>query len=150
MDWSVGIQRALDYIEEHLTEPADVGEIARQAACSAYYFQRIFCVLCGMTLGEYIRARRLTRAGSELAGGGLRVIDAALKYGYESPESFTRAFSRFHGVTPSQARRDGASLRALSPLSVQIILKGGRYMDYRIEEKGALRLLEKVDRKSVV
>ena len=150
MDWIQGIQRALDYIEAHLTGELDYGAIAREAACSACYFQRLFGVLCGMSLGEYIRARRLTLAGRELAAGDAKVIDVALKYGYESPESFARAFQRFHGVTPSEARRDGSLLRSFAPLTVQITLKGGTYMDYRIEEKPAFTLLERVERHSVV
>ena len=81
MDWAEGIRRAIDYIEAHLTEEIDPAAVARCAACSSFYFQRIFTALCGMTMGEYIRARRLTLAGSELASTGARVIDVALKYG---------------------------------------------------------------------
>ncbi len=150
MDWATGIQRALDYIESHLTAgDLDYGEIARQAACSPFYFQRIFGALCGMSLGEYIRARRLTLAGRELAAGGAKVLDTALKYGYESPESFARAFARFHGVTPSEARRDGSRLRSFSPLSVRLTLKGGTIMDYKIVDKPGFTLLEKVERHTI-
>ena len=150
MDWATGIQRALDYIEAHLTDgELDWSDIARQAACSSFYFQRIFGALCGMSLGEYIRARRLTLAGRELAATDARVLDTALKYGYESPESFSRAFARFHGVTPSEARRDGSRLRSFSPLSVRITLKGGTIMDYKIVEKPGFTLLEKVERHTI-
>ena len=150
MDWIRGIQSALDYIESHLADELDYAEIARAAACSGVYFQRIFGVLCGIPLGEYIRYRRLTLAGSELSATGARVIDIALKYGYESPESFARAFPKFHGITPSEAKRDGSRLRSFSPLSVQIILKGGSYMDYKIVEKPAFRVLEKVETHRIV
>ncbi len=102
MDWITGIQNAVNYVEAHLTEPLDYGEIAKQAACSPFYFQRIFGILCGMSLGEYIRNRRLTLAGSELSASDIKVIDAAYKYGYDSPESFARAFAKFHGLTPSE------------------------------------------------
>ncbi len=150
MDWAAGIQRALDYIESHLTDgELDYSDIARQAACSPFYFQRIFGALCGMSLGEYIRARRLTLAGRELAAGNAKVLDTALKYGYESPESFSRAFARFHGVTPSEARRDGSRLRSLSPLSVHLTLKGGTIMDYKIVERPGFTLLEKVERHTI-
>lgn len=150
MDWATGIQRALDYIESHLTDgELDYGDIARQAACSPFYFQRIFGALCGMSLGEYIRARRLTLAGRELAATDAKVLDTALKYGYESPESFSRAFARFHGVTPSEARRDGSRLRSLSPLSVHLTLKGGTIMDYKIVERPGFTLLEKVERHTI-
>ena len=145
MDWAEGIRRAIDYIEAHLTEEIDPAAVARCAACSSFYFQRIFTALCGMTMGEYIRARRLTLAGSELASTGARVIDVALKYGYESSESFCRAFSRFHGIAPSEAKRMGSRLRSLSRLTVQIILKGGSIMDYRIEDKAAFDILARVE-----
>lgn len=106
--------------------------------------------MCGFSMGEYIRNRRLTLAGSELSSTDARVIDVALKYGYESPESFARAFSRFHGISPSEARRDGSKLRSFSRLSVQIILKGGSIMDYKIVEKKAFQVIEKVETHSIV
>ena len=134
MDWTTGIQRAIDYIENHIAEPLDPGEIAQQAYSSAYHFQRVFGILCGLTLGEYIRSRRLALAGEELRTGGARVIDVALKYGYDSPDSFARAFQKFHGVTPKQAR-NGAALRSFSRLRVKISLEGGISMNYRIEQK---------------
>ena len=145
MDWATGIQNAIDYVEEHLTEELDYDTIARQAACSSFYFQRIFGILCGVSLGEYIRSRRLTLAGSELSAKGVRVLDVALRYRYDSPESFTRAFVRFHGITPSQAKRNGGGLRSFSRVSVQLILKGGSIMNYRIVKKGAFRVLEKTE-----
>ena len=95
--WVEGFQRSVEYIERNLTEPLEIEEIAREAALSPFYYQRIFGALCGMTVGEYIRARRMTLAAQELAGGEAKVIDVALKYGYDSPDSFARAFQRFHG-----------------------------------------------------
>lgn len=145
MDWITGIQAAVDYVEDHITEELDYGEIAKQAACSPFYFQRILGILCGIPLGEYIRSRRLTLAGSELSAGNGRVLDVALKYGYDSPESFARAFVRFHGITPSEAKKDGSKLKSFSRVSVQIILKGGSMMDYKIVKKEAFRVLEKVE-----
>ncbi len=122
MNWITGIQRALDYVEAHLMESVDYEEAAKQAYSSSFHFQRVFSILCGFTLGDYIRMRRLTLAGSELASSDIRVIDAALKYGYDTPESFSRAFTRFHGVPPSQAKH-GAALKAFSPLSVKLTLE---------------------------
>lgn len=135
MDWVMGIQRAIDYVESHIAEELDYDEIARQSYSTGYHFQRVFGLLCGYTLGEYIRSRRLTLAGSELAGSNAKVIDVALKYGYDNPDSFTRAFTRFHGITPSQARREGATLNSLSRLSLKVSLEGGYRMEYRVEEK---------------
>ncbi|MCI9437410.1 MAG: AraC family transcriptional regulator [Lachnospiraceae bacterium] len=110
MDWVTGIQKAIDYIENHITEKLDYEEIAENAFSSPYHFQRVFSILCGYTLGEYIRNRRLALAGTELAADKIKVIDAAVKYGYDSPDSFTRAFTRFHGITPSAAREPGVRL----------------------------------------
>ncbi|MCM1315405.1 MAG: AraC family transcriptional regulator [Prevotella sp.] len=150
MNWINGIQNALDYIENHITDNLDYAEIAKQAYCSVFYFQRIFNALCGMTIGEYIRKRRLTLAGSELYSEKSKVIDVALKYGYESPESFTRAFVKFHGITPSEARRNGSSLKSFSRLSVKIILKGGNTMNYSIVEKKSFKVLSKTETHSVI
>lgn len=149
MDWIMGMQNAINFIEAHLTEALDYDAIAREAACSSFYFQRIFGILCGCSLGEYIRSRRLTLAGSELSAAGAKVIDVALKYGYDSPESFTRAFVKFHGITPSQAKRDGSTLKAFSRISVQISLKGGGIMDYKIIKKDAFHVIERVETHSI-
>lgn len=149
MNWINGIQNALDYIENHITDKPDYSEIAEQAYCSVFYFQRIFNALCGMTIGEYIRNRRLTLAGSELSSLKSRVIDVALKYGYESPESFTRAFTKFHGITPSEARRNGSGLKSFSRLSIKIIVKGGNTMNYRIVEKTAFKVIGKTETHSI-
>ena len=150
MDWLTGIQKAIRYIEDHITEDLDYNEIAKEAACSQFYFQRIFGILCGISLSEYIRNRRLTLAGNELVTTDQRIIDIALKYGYESPESFTRAFSKFHGISPSLARKDGSKLKSFSPLSVKIILKGGHFMDYQIVKKEAFQVVENVETHSVI
>lgn len=141
MDWITGIQKAVDYVEAHITEPIDYEEAAKQAYSSSFHFQRVFSILCGFTLGDYIRMRRLSLAGNELASSGIRVIDAAFKYGYDTPESFSRAFNRFHGVSPSSARQGGAALKSFSPLSVKLILDGGNMMKYRIETKDAFQII---------
>ena len=133
--WIEGLQASIDFIEQHLDEPLDIEEIAGKAALSPFYFQRIFGAMCGLTVGDYIRARRMTLAAQELIRSEAKVIDVAVKYGYDSPDSFTKAFQRFHGITPSQAREPGAPLRALAPLHIKVSLEGGSMMDYRIVEK---------------
>ena len=148
MDWITGIQRAVDYVEAHITEPIDYEVAAKQAYSSSFHFQRVFSILCGFTLGDYIRMRRLSLAGKELASTSIRVIDAAFKYGYDTPESFGRAFTRFHGVSPSQARRGGHVLKSFSPLSVKLTLDGGNMVNYRIETKEAFRMICKKKRVS--
>ena len=140
MEWIVGIQNAIDYIENNITEELDYELIAKESFSSSFHFQRVFSILCGYTLGEYIRNRRLTLAGTELAHGKKKVIDIAYKYGYDTPESFTKAFQKFHGIAPSQARSNGAMLKSFSRLSIKVSLEGGNIMDYRIEEKEELVL----------
>ena len=128
MNWITGMQKAIDYIEANLTEEIDYEKVAAESFSSSYHFQRVFSILCGYTLGEYIRLRRLSLAGVELANGKdkVKVIDIALKYGYDSPDSFSKAFQKFHGITPSQARADGSMLKSFSRLSIKISLEGGK------------------------
>lgn len=135
MDWIIGMQKAIDYIEDHLTETIDYESVAAQCYSSSHHFQRIFGILCGFTVGEYIRNRRLSLAGTELAAGDAKVIDVALKYGYESPDSFAKAFKRFHGILPSQAKSNGSMLKSYSRLALKISLEGAKPMNYRIEKK---------------
>ena len=144
MDWTIGLQSAVDYIENNITEDISLDEIAKRSGFSSFYFQRIFAFLCGFTLGEYIRNRRLTLAGEELLSSNEKIIDIALKYGYESPESFSRAFQKFHGILPSRARKENASLNSFSPLSVEIKLKGGSMMNYKVVKKEAFSVIEKI------
>lgn len=140
MDWVTGIQRALDYIEAHLTEDIDWETVAKQAYSSVFHFQRMFGMLCGFSIGDYIRMRRLSLAADELQRTNGKVIDIALKYGYDTPESFSRAFTRFHGLTPTDARR-GGNVKSFSKLSVKLILSGGSTVDYRIEKGNAFTLV---------
>lgn len=141
MDWIQGIQNAVRYIEDNITEELDYDDIAGRACVSSFHFQRAFGILCGFTLGEYIRNRRLTLAGMELSSGNAKVIDVAVKYGYDSADSFTKAFSRFHGISPSCARKEGASLKSVAPLKIKFKLEGGNVMDYRIEAKEAFTVI---------
>lgn len=141
MVWIAGIQRAVNYIEDNLTETIDYEEAAKQCYSSSYHFQRVFSILCGYTVGEYIRNRRLTLAGKELATTNAKVIDVALKYGYESPDSFAKAFQKFHGILPSQARNNGSNLKSFSRLVLKFSLEGGTTMNYRIETKPAMTLI---------
>ena len=140
MDWIAGIQRAINYAETHLTEEIDYEAVAREAASSSFHFQRMFSMLCGYTLGDYIRMRRLSIAADELSRKGSKVIDVAVKYGYDTPESFSRAFTRFHGITPTEARK-GGQIKSFSRLSVKLIIDGGNLMDYRIEKREAFQVI---------
>lgn len=114
------IQQAICYMEEHICEPINYVEVAGQVHMSGYHFHRTFSFITGMTANEYIRKRRLTLAAIELQTTDSSVTDVAYKYGYESPESFSKAFSRFHGSTPKQAKRKGAKLHLFNPLAIKI------------------------------
>lgn len=108
---------------------------------SPFYFQKGFAMLCGFTVGEYIRQRRLTLAGSDLVSTDEKIIDIALKYGYASPDSFTKAFTRFHGVTPTAVRKDGGMIKSFAPLKIKFLLEGGYIMDYKIVEKDSFTVM---------
>lgn len=135
MDSLKRMNEALGYIEENLENDIDLKEVAKIALCSEYHFQRMFSFLAGATLSEYIRRRRLTLAAFELNKSNIRVIDTAVKYGYSSADSFSRAFQGLHGITPSKARNNGQSLKAYPRMTFQLSIKGGNEMNYRIEEK---------------
>ncbi|MEW4277843.1 AraC family transcriptional regulator [Priestia megaterium] len=141
MDLLRNMNRALDYIEENLTNDIDFREVARLALCSEYHFKRMFSFLAGITLSEYIRRRRLTLAAFELKDSNIKVIDVAIKYNYSSPDSFTRAFQNLHGITPSEAKKSGSSLKAFPKMTFQLSIKGGNEMNYRIEEKEAFHIV---------
>ncbi|GAA0722469.1 AraC family transcriptional regulator [Clostridium malenominatum] len=141
MDLLKNMNGALDYIEENLNDNIDFKEIAKRAFCSEYHFKRMFSFLAGVTLSEYIRRRRLTLAAFEIHNSNIRIIDIAIKYGYSSPDSFTRAFQSLHGITPSEARNNGQSLKAYPRMTFQLSIKGGNEMNYRIEEKEAFRII---------
>ncbi len=140
MEWIERLNDALHYIEEHLDDSFDITQAAKIACCSSYHFQRVFTYVAGIPLSEYVRRRRMSRAAVELQNGA-KVLDTALKYGYESPTAFNRAFQSIHGVTSSQAKKSGAVLTSFPPISFQIIIKGEVAMNYRIENKDAFRIV---------
>ncbi len=140
MDWLEKMNGAISYIEENLDNEIDFEQVAKIACCSTYHFQRMFSFIVDVPLSEYIRRRRLTLAAFELQNSSIKIIDLALKYGYDSPNSFTRAFQNLHGVTPSLARDKGVPLKAYPRISFHISIKGDEEMNYKIEEKASFRI----------
>lgn len=134
---------ALELIERRLEGRSDIDEIAKAACVSPFHFQRVFLILTGMTVAEYTRKRKLTLAAQELAMTSSKVIDVALKYGYDSPESFTKAFRKIHGIPPSEARNPGVSLKAFPRISFHLSLKGDQDMNYKIVDKEAFNVIGK-------
>lgn len=140
MKWLDQMNGALAYLEAHLEEELDYERMAQLAGCSPYHFQRIFSYLAGMPLSEYLRRRRMSKAAFDLQQGD-KVLDVALRYGYESPTAFNRAFQSIHGISPSAARKEGAVLRAYPPISFKIVIRGDVEMDYRIVKEDSFHVL---------
>ena len=141
MDWLDRLNLAINYMEDNLDAQISYDHAAQIACCSTFHFQRMFSYIAGIPLGEYIRRRRMTEAAFDLHTNGMKVIDAALKYGYESPTSFNRAFQSVHGVSPASARAEGVSLKAYPRISFKISIRGDAEMNYKIETKSAFRVV---------
>jgi AraC family transcriptional regulator len=144
------LNQAMRYIEDNLDGAIDFQRVAQLAGCSEYHFRRMFSFLSGMSLGEYIRLRRLSQAALELRASDIKVIDLALRYGYDSPDAFARAFLLLHGLTPTEARLSGASLKAVPPMTFQLTIQGGNHMEYRIINKDAFYIVGIMQRVALV
>lgn len=141
MEWINRLNHAIAYIEENLTGKIDYEQLGRITCCSAYHFQRMFAYMAGIPLAEYIRRRKMSLAAVDLQSGEEKVIDVALKYGYNSPTAFNRAFQSIHGIAPSLVKNRGVAIKSFPPLTFTITVKGAAEMNYRIEEKGAFRII---------
>ena len=141
MEWIERLNCAVSYIEENIKEPINLEEVSKIACCSTYHFQRMFAYIADITLSEYIRRRRMSLAAVDLQSGNEKVVDISLKYGYDSPTAFNRAFKSVHGIAPSQAKEDGTILKAFPPISFKITIKGDSEMNYRIEKKDSFRIV---------
>ncbi len=141
MEWIERLNDAVGYIEEHLTEEIDYERLGKIACCSSYHFQRMFTYMAGVPLSEYIRRRRMSLAAVDLQSTGIKIIDVAGKYGYNSPTAFNRAFQSVHGIAPSAVKNEGVSVKSFPPVSFKIIVKGVEEMNYRIETKDAFRIV---------
>jgi AraC family transcriptional regulator len=140
LDWQQRLNAALDYLEEGLEGDIDWAEAARRASCSTFHFLRMFDVVAGVSAAEYVRRRRLSLAALEFATTDIRVLDLAVRLGYDSADAFARAFKREFGITPSDARSPGVRLKTWPRLSFSISLKGNTHMDFRVESKEAIDL----------
>lgn len=146
MEWMEAIQETIKFIEDHITDELTVDMIADKVHISSFYFQKGFSMLCGLSISEYIRNRRLSLAGNDLATSNVKIIEIAIKYGYDSPDSFTKAFTRFHGVTPSAVQKNIHMLKTFAPLKIKLSLEGGYIMDYKIEKKDAFTVIANAKR----
>lgn len=141
MEWMDAVGKAVEYIEDHITENIKVDDVANYVHISPFYFHKGFSMLCGYSIAEYIRNRKLALAGAELIASDISVIDLAIKYGYNSPDSFSKAFSRFHGVSPSMVHKEEVMLKSFAPMKLIISMKGGYTMDYKIIKKESFTVL---------
>jgi len=139
MDILEGLNAAVSYMEAHLREEVDLELAARLASQSADGFQRLFSGLTGMSAKEFIRRSRLTRAAYDLRRGG-SVIGAALRWGYNGPDAFRRAFVKQHGIPPVMARDPACPIKAVPPISFRILCLGGKEMDFRMVETAGIPL----------
>ncbi|MDF2942582.1 MAG: transcriptional regulator, AraC family [Herbinix sp.] len=153
MDTIVRVQRAIDFVEDNILDELKYDVIASQAYMSSCHFQRIFSILSNITIGEYIRNRRLTLAGIDLKASEAKVIDIAFKYGYETSESFSRAFTRFHEVTPTIARNQESQLKSFAKISIKNTLEGKKdamqelsKRGYTVKENGAVYHTRNMDK----
>ena len=135
------LRRTIDYIEQHLLEPISAEDIAKSLNMSSFYLQKGFRLMTGYSIGEYIRNRRLYLAALDLLDNERKVIDLAYTYGYETPESFAKAFRRFHGVSPVQIKTQGYKMKQFLPLSISISVSGGSKLDVRIEKMEAMQVI---------
>lgn len=141
MQWLNNMKDSIDYIENNLLKKIDVETVAKVALSSSYHYQRMFSMITGYSLAEYIRKRRMTLAAYDIINTKLKIIDIAFKYLYESPEAFSRAFKNIHGVSPSIARKNNHKLKSFSKISFHITIKGDVELNYRIEEKSEFNVL---------
>ena len=141
MEWTDAIQSAISFIEQHITDDITAEDVANHVHISSFYFQKGFSMLCGYSVTEYIRNRRLALAGGALAATDMKIIDIAMKYGYDSPDSFTKAFTSCHGVSPAMVRKNDVTIKTFAPLKLEILLKGGYLMNYKIIDKESFTVL---------
>lgn len=141
MDWLQGMNQVVEYMEKNLAGRISYGVMARMVGCSAFEFSRIFSFMAGVPVSEYIRRRRLSQAVFDLREGREKVIDIAVKYGYDSPTAFARAFKELHGVTPTRARHMGVPLKTYPPISFQLTIRGVSAMEFRIEQMDSFQIV---------
>ena len=141
MEWIERLNDAISYIEKHLTDEIDYEQLGQIACCSSYHFQRMFTYMAGIPLSEYIRRRKMSLAAVDLQSTDMKIIDAAGKYGYQSPTAFNRAFQSVHGTPPSSVKNEGITVKSFPPITFKITVKGVEEMNYRIETKEAFRIV---------
>lgn len=135
------LQKAINYMEEHLLDQITIEDIAKRADVTSFHFQRVFMILTDLSVGEYLRRRRLTLAAQELTSTTCKIIDLAYKYGYDTPESFSKAFRKQHGISPTGARKGMGKIQSYNRISIQVKLKGVEPIKYHIIERDSFQVI---------
>lgn len=141
MEWTESLKRAINFMEDHLLDEIDGYDVAQAVNISSFYFQKGFSLMTGYSISEYLRCRRLYLAAIDVIAGKEKIIDIAYKYDYETPESFTKAFTRFHGCSPMQIKGDTHKIKPFLPLTVSIKISGGTQMDFTVEKMNAFKVI---------
>ncbi|HEY8364991.1 MAG TPA: AraC family transcriptional regulator, partial [Haloplasmataceae bacterium] len=141
MEWISLIKKALNFMETELLTIKSPEEVAQHVHISTMYLQKGFQILTGYSIGEYLKNRKLYLAAMDMINTNEKIIDIAYKYGYETPESFTKAFTRFHKATPTEIRKRKTNIRTFLPLRVTMVIQGGYNMDYTIEKMPSFKLI---------
>lgn len=141
MEWTETLRSAISYMESHMEDAVTAEDVAAHVHLSPFYLQKGFEVVTGYSVAKYLRCRRLYLAALDLAQKGEKVIDVAYRYGFETPESFTKAFARFHGATPTQIRRDPRKIKPFLPLKIAVSVVGGEALEYTVEEEEAFTVI---------
>lgn len=142
MDWIEQIKKAVQFMEDNLTNDIGVEDVSKHVYVSKSHFQRVFHAVTGITVSDYIRNRRLSLAGLDLLMENNKVIDIAMRYQYDTSESFSKAFARFHGFPPSLVKRQSGKIRFFDPISVDVMIQGGFNMSRKIMSNGdGIRLI---------
>lgn len=141
MEWTECLKKAIDYMEENLLNNISAEEVSAEVYMSSFYLQKGFKIMTGYSIAEYIRCRRLYMAALDVIAGKEKVIDLAYKYGYDTPESFTKAFTRFHGIAPKKIKGDTSKIKVFLPLRIIVSIKGGYDMDYVVEKMESMKMI---------
>lgn len=141
MEWTESIRKSLNYLEAHLLETDNVEKVAREVGISPFYLQKGFKIMTGLSMSDYVKNRRLYMSGLDVIADRSKIIDIAYQYGYETPESYTKAFTRFHGITPSGLRKDPTKIKVFLPLKITISVQGGNDMDYVVEKMNNFKVI---------
>ncbi|MBL1223858.1 AraC family transcriptional regulator [Enterococcus sp. BWR-S5] len=142
-NWFDSLNELVLFIENNLEEEISYDELGKRMGYSTYHLQRLFLMVAGVSLSEYIRCRRLSKAAQELISQNSKITDLAYNYGYSSPTSFNRAFKAFHGVTPKELKKNSVLIKAYPPLSFELSIKGANSLDYRIVHTEAFKIAGK-------